>query len=310
MAVREGEPVLRGDEAAERVPAPGMADARGTPGHRAVPVRRRRSVGHERFPVGRVAETPWSAVGPRRSGAPRASILVAVVALSLSGLLSSPSPAAAAPGALDPSFDGDGRVVTDFGVGDADQAEAVAVQSDGRIVAVGRAGPGFGLARYNPDGALDAAFAGDGTVVPSSRQTSARGPSASPSNPTAPSWPSGGRTAAPTRRASPSPATSRTARSTRRSTATARWSPTSGAPTPPTPSPSSPTESSSPQGSPDRGAPPTSPSPATNPDGSPGPDVRRRRKGRHRPRRPRPGLQPGPPARRPDRRRRLRRWRR
>jgi uncharacterized delta-60 repeat protein len=74
-------------------------------------------------------------------------------------------------GSLDPSFDGDGRVVTDFGgfIGD-DRAEAVAIQADGKIVAAGQASAGtnplnFALARYNPGGSLDSSFDGDGRVV-------------------------------------------------------------------------------------------------------------------------------------------------
>jgi uncharacterized delta-60 repeat protein len=68
-------------------------------------------------------------------------------------------------GSLDPSFDGDGTVVTDFG--DIDQAFSVAIQADGRIVAAGRsfAGADFALARYNPDGSLDSSFDGDGRVL-------------------------------------------------------------------------------------------------------------------------------------------------
>jgi uncharacterized delta-60 repeat protein len=70
-----------------------------------------------------------------------------------------------ADGSLDSSFDGDGRQTTDlepttdFGLG---AAYAVALQPDGKIVAVGRAGGNLGLARYNPDGSLDATFSGDG----------------------------------------------------------------------------------------------------------------------------------------------------
>jgi uncharacterized delta-60 repeat protein len=73
-------------------------------------------------------------------------------------------------GSLDASFDGDGRVVTDFG--DDDGARAVAIQADGKIVAGGStfAGTGadpidFALARYNPDGSLDPSFSDDGKVV-------------------------------------------------------------------------------------------------------------------------------------------------
>jgi uncharacterized delta-60 repeat protein len=68
-------------------------------------------------------------------------------------------------GSLDMSFSGDGRQTTDFGDGAA--ALGVALQGDGKIVAVGFEGPGgprddFALARYNPDGSLDTSFSGDG----------------------------------------------------------------------------------------------------------------------------------------------------
>lgn len=48
------------------------------------------------------------------------------------------APAATAPGDLDPTFDGDGRVTKDFG-GNFDGATGVAVQEDGKIVVVGSA---------------------------------------------------------------------------------------------------------------------------------------------------------------------------
>jgi uncharacterized delta-60 repeat protein len=65
-------------------------------------------------------------------------------------------------GSLDTSFSGDGLQTTDFGVGAA--GRKVAVQGDGKIVAVGLAGAStdFALARYNPDGSLDTSFSGDG----------------------------------------------------------------------------------------------------------------------------------------------------
>jgi uncharacterized delta-60 repeat protein len=72
-------------------------------------------------------------------------------------------------GSLDTGFDGDGKVVTDF-TSNTDQAFAIAVQSDGKIVAAGtsRAAPGgrfdYAATRYNPDGALDTSFSGDGRV--------------------------------------------------------------------------------------------------------------------------------------------------
>jgi uncharacterized delta-60 repeat protein len=69
---------------------------------------------------------------------------------------------AAAHASLDPSFAGDGTQTTDFG-GSRDAAEAVALQSDGKIVAAGRSSGGdFALARYNRDGSLDASFSEDG----------------------------------------------------------------------------------------------------------------------------------------------------
>jgi uncharacterized delta-60 repeat protein len=55
-------------------------------------------------------------------------------------------------GSLDPTFSGDGKRRTDFG-GDGDKANAVALQSDGNIIAagIGRAPnqtDSFALARY------------------------------------------------------------------------------------------------------------------------------------------------------------------
>jgi uncharacterized delta-60 repeat protein len=73
-------------------------------------------------------------------------------------------------GALDATFDGDGKVRTNF-TGGVDTADAVAIQADGKIVAAGEAGflgewtGDFGLARYETDGALDGTFDGDGKVI-------------------------------------------------------------------------------------------------------------------------------------------------
>ena len=67
-------------------------------------------------------------------------------------------------GSLDTSFSGDGKQTTDFG--GFDNANAVALDSDGRIVAAGSASVGtdrdFALARYNANGSLDTSFSGDG----------------------------------------------------------------------------------------------------------------------------------------------------
>jgi uncharacterized delta-60 repeat protein len=67
-------------------------------------------------------------------------------------------------GALDAAFGGDGKVTTDLTAGD-DEARAVAVQADGKIVAAGHADQRFAIVRYNDDGTLDSGFGGDGTVV-------------------------------------------------------------------------------------------------------------------------------------------------
>ena len=71
------------------------------------------------------------------------------------------APAWAAAGDLDPTFGVGGKVTTDI-FGNFDNAQSVAVQADGKIVAAGYAhnpGPGvdsnFALARYNADGTLD-----------------------------------------------------------------------------------------------------------------------------------------------------------
>jgi uncharacterized delta-60 repeat protein len=78
------------------------------------------------------------------------------------------TPAAAlASGELDTSFGHDGKVTTGF-ASRTSFARAVAIQADGRIVAVGAAGPGYGvrfvLARYTRKGNLDRSFGGDGRV--------------------------------------------------------------------------------------------------------------------------------------------------
>ncbi|MEU0401486.1 calcium-binding protein [Streptomyces sp. NPDC006197] len=74
-----------------------------------------------------------------------------------------PAVALAAPGDLDPTFDTDGKVTTDFG--GSDIAFAVAVQPDGKIVTAGRSGATFVLSRYNGDGSLDPTFDTDGKVT-------------------------------------------------------------------------------------------------------------------------------------------------
>lgn len=66
-------------------------------------------------------------------------------------------------GTLDSGFSSDGIATADFGGWDI--GYDLAVQSDGRLVVAGSAGGDFGLARFNPTGALDASFASDGTRI-------------------------------------------------------------------------------------------------------------------------------------------------
>ena len=67
------------------------------------------------------------------------------------------------------SFDGDGKLITDFGGGN-DFVRTVIVQQDGKIVAAGQTSSStsptqLALARYNPDGSLDTSFDGDGKLL-------------------------------------------------------------------------------------------------------------------------------------------------
>ena len=92
-------------------------------------------------------------------------------ALAVAGCLLSATadPAAAAPGNLDRSFGDAGRVITDISRGN-DSASDVAIQANGKIVAVGRASTRrsfgrFAVTRYRTNGHLDPAFGGDGLVT-------------------------------------------------------------------------------------------------------------------------------------------------
>ncbi len=77
-----------------------------------------------------------------------------------------------ASGTLDESFDGDGKVSTDFS-GSVNRAYEALVQPDGRIVVAGHASTmtplggdnDFAVARYTAAGALDNSFSGDGRVT-------------------------------------------------------------------------------------------------------------------------------------------------
>jgi serralysin len=67
-------------------------------------------------------------------------------------------------GSLDPKFDTDGIVTTDFSNHD-DFGYAPLLQPDRRIIVAGESNGDFALARYNSDGSLDTAFDADGKVT-------------------------------------------------------------------------------------------------------------------------------------------------
>ncbi|WP_395737483.1 cadherin-like beta sandwich domain-containing protein [Prosthecobacter sp.] len=71
-------------------------------------------------------------------------------------------------GSLDTSFNGTGTVTTPIGSGD-DTGYSMALQSDGKIVVVGRSFNGadydFAVVRYNANGSLDTSFNGTGKVT-------------------------------------------------------------------------------------------------------------------------------------------------
>lgn len=98
--------------------------------------------------------------------------ITALSALALALALGAGS-ALAVDGDLDPTFGGDGKVTTAFFQAAQSGAVvyAIAVQTDGKIVAAGSASDGannnaqFALARYNADGGLDTTFSGDGKLT-------------------------------------------------------------------------------------------------------------------------------------------------
>jgi uncharacterized delta-60 repeat protein len=71
-------------------------------------------------------------------------------------------------GTLDATFGSGGQVTTDLG-GGHDYATSVVIQSDGKIVVAGGGGIDtkneYAIARYNPDGTLDASFGDGGKVL-------------------------------------------------------------------------------------------------------------------------------------------------
>ncbi|MBK7352246.1 MAG: hypothetical protein IPJ05_00195 [Nitrosomonas sp.] len=72
-------------------------------------------------------------------------------------------------GSLDTSFNGTGKVLTDFGGNSSDTGNEVRVQADGKIVVAGWSDTGgtndFAIARYNANGTLDTGFGTGGQVT-------------------------------------------------------------------------------------------------------------------------------------------------
>ncbi|MGW6568131.1 calcium-binding protein [Streptomyces sp. NPDC054975] len=94
--------------------------------------------------------------------------VAAVGAAALALVVGLPGVATAAPGDLDLTFSGDGKVITD--VAAVEYAQDVVVQPDGKIVTLGMGfnfdGPNdFVLVRYNANGSLDTTFGGGDGIV-------------------------------------------------------------------------------------------------------------------------------------------------
>jgi uncharacterized delta-60 repeat protein len=72
-----------------------------------------------------------------------------------------------APGGLDPSFSGDGKLTASITVNNfgSDRARKVMAQPDGKIVVVGESDGRIALLRYQTNGVLDSAFGTGGVVV-------------------------------------------------------------------------------------------------------------------------------------------------
>ena len=87
---------------------------------------------------------------------------LAAVGVTLAALGLSSGVAVAAPGDLDPTFDGDGKLILPVN----GHPEATLVQPDGKIVLVGSyPGNDFTVRRLTADGSVDRGFDGDGTAV-------------------------------------------------------------------------------------------------------------------------------------------------
>ncbi|MET8765372.1 hypothetical protein [Streptomyces sp. NPDC004658] len=107
--------------------------------------------------------------GPRRGPRSLSARAGTAAAAALALLLALPGSAHAAPGGLDPSFGGNGKVVN-LDVSTGLEGHGLAVQDDGKVVVLGGSysggfGADFVVVRYNPDGSLDSGFGNGGVVV-------------------------------------------------------------------------------------------------------------------------------------------------
>jgi uncharacterized delta-60 repeat protein len=110
-------------------------------------------------------------IGFARTSLLSADIVLASIFAGLALIFGLCSQSQGAAGDLDPLFDLDGKVTTDFATG-SDACLDVAIQSDGKIIAAGAHGTpnpnnlaDFALARYDPDGTLDSTFGIGGQVT-------------------------------------------------------------------------------------------------------------------------------------------------
>lgn len=98
-----------------------------------------------------------------------AALLIAISLITSSALMR--EQAGAQPGDLDPTFGTGGKVITPVSVvNGVDGGNAMAIQSDGKIVVAGVARSrttdyDYALARYNVDGSLDVSFGSGGKVI-------------------------------------------------------------------------------------------------------------------------------------------------
>jgi uncharacterized delta-60 repeat protein len=73
--------------------------------------------------------------------------------------------ALAAPGDLDPTFSGDGRVIADISGGSFDSIGGISIFPSGRIIVAATSNDNFAVIRYLSNGTLDSTFSSDGKVL-------------------------------------------------------------------------------------------------------------------------------------------------